>query len=82
MAARILMHEAGADLVGMSEIASNAGVRPDTVGKWRLRHADFPVPIATLAMGPLWSWYEVEAWLAVERPPGRPRRAAPPAGAL
>jgi hypothetical protein len=57
---------------GISEIAKRAGVKPDTVHAWRSRHATFPAPAQTLAMGPLWWWSDVAAWLAVPRKAGRP----------
>jgi hypothetical protein len=50
-------------LVGVPEIADSAGVRADTVRKWRQRHADFPRPIAELNAGPVWSLEGVERWL-------------------
>lgn len=63
------------DLLGVTEIAERAGVKLDTVQKWRQRHLDFPKPVAELAMGPVWEWSDVELWLAKERRPGRPRVA-------
>lgn len=63
------------DLVSVTEIAERAGTTPGTVHSWRRRHADFPRPIAELAIGPVWSWPDVERWLAVERRPGRPRKS-------
>lgn len=60
-------------LVGVTEIAERAGVRPDTVHAWRARHATFPAPAEDLAMGPVWWWSDVAAWLAIPRRPGRPR---------
>ena len=65
------------DLVGTSEVAARAGIRPNTVSVWRRRHRDFPAPLVTLASGPVWSWPEVQAWLAHPRPPGRPRTIGP-----
>ena len=60
------------DPVGVAEIARRAGTSPGMVRNWRRRHADFPIPLAELAMGPVWDWPEVEAWLAKPRPMGRP----------
>lgn len=62
-------------LVGMTEIADRAGVQANTVKVWRQRHADFPEPIAQLAIGPVWSWHDVEPWVErqKQRKPG-PRR--------
>jgi predicted nucleic acid-binding protein len=50
------------ELVGVSEIARRVQVRPDTVHKWRMRHAGFPSPIADLAAGPVWRWDDVRDW--------------------
>lgn len=50
-------------LVGVPEIAAHAGVRPDTVRKWRQRHDDFPQPLVELSAGPVWSLEAVERWL-------------------
>lgn len=50
-------------LVGVPEIAARAGVKTDTVRKWRQRHDDFPRPLADLAAGPVWSLEAVERWL-------------------
>lgn len=60
------------DLVGVPEIAERAEVKVPTVHSWRARHADFPTPIRTLGMGPVWSWTQVERWVARRRGPGRP----------
>jgi predicted DNA-binding transcriptional regulator AlpA len=65
------------DLVGPIEIAQRAGVKRDTVEKWRVRHAGtFPAPIVRLAAGPVWLWRDVEAWLAIPRRPGKPPKSA------
>lgn len=51
------------DLVGAAEIAARLGMRQNhTVHEWRKRYADFPAPIAELAMGHVWSWTEVARW--------------------
>lgn len=61
-----------ADLVSVREIAERAGVRPDTVHKWRARHTDFPTPFSHVAGGvPVWVWPDVKEWIAVPRRPGR-----------
>lgn len=52
------------DLVGFTEIAKRHGTTPGTVRSWRYRHSDFPEPVAELAMGPVFSWEEVERWLS------------------
>lgn len=60
------------DLVGVTEIAQRANVKPDTVLKWRKRHADFPQP-TLLAAGPVWEWAAVANWVKQPRSAGRPR---------
>ena len=55
------------DPVGISEIAERHGTTPGTIRSWRHRHPDFPLPIAELAMGPLFDWREVETWLRTRR---------------
>ena len=51
------------DLVGTHEIAERIGrAFPSIVRAWKRRHKDFPKPIATLSMGKIWNWKEVEDW--------------------
>ena len=50
-------------LVGITEIAMRAGVQKPAVSMWRKRYAAFPHPIEELQTGPVWLWYEVQAWL-------------------
>jgi hypothetical protein len=52
-----------AELVGMIEIAMRAGVRRAVVSVWRARYPDFPAPVAELAIGPVFVWAPVQAWL-------------------
>jgi hypothetical protein len=50
-------------LVGATEIAERLGApAAHRVHDWRRRYADFPAPVATLAMGLVWNWPEVERW--------------------
>lgn len=50
-------------LVGASEIIKRLGLkRTQVVHLWRRRHPDFPDPIASLDMGLVWHWPEVERW--------------------
>jgi hypothetical protein len=51
-------------IVGMDEISDRLDVGKFTVVKWRQRYDDFPAPRFTLAIGPVWNWYEVEQWAA------------------
>lgn len=53
------------DIVDASEIGKRLGVQKKSVHQWRTRHADFPAPYKTLAIGPVWAWLEVFLW-AVE----------------
>ena len=50
-------------LVGASEIARRLGAKQrQAVHLWRKRYEDFPEPVATLDMGLVWYWPEVERW--------------------
>lgn len=52
------------ELVGAKDIATRAGVKVDTVHKWRTRHQTFPKPVAVISdTVPVWDWLEVEAWI-------------------
>lgn len=61
------------NLVSVAEVAERLGTTSGTVHSWRRRHADFPAPLTTLAVGPIWRWEDVARWAAVPRRPGRPR---------
>ena len=51
------------DLVGAAEIAERLGLASSSVVRdWRRRYADFPSPVLTLRMGPVWHWPDVAAW--------------------
>jgi hypothetical protein len=52
------------DRVTAAAIARRAGVGRAAVGNWRKRYADFPAPVAGGANTPLFSWVQVERWLA------------------
>jgi predicted DNA-binding transcriptional regulator AlpA len=53
------------DLVGAAEIAERLGLaHPQTVHTWRRRHADFPAPVAVLKQAMVWSWPDVQEWVA------------------
>lgn len=50
-------------LVGAAEIAQRLGLKSvPTVHQWHRRHDDFPEPVATLTMGLVWYWPDVEKW--------------------
>lgn len=50
-------------LDGASEIAKRLGVaRTQVIHVWRQRHPDFPQPVATLDMGLVFYWPDVERW--------------------
>ena len=51
------------ELVSVSEIAARARRPISTIQSWRRRHHDFPVPVASLAAGPVWTWPVVERWI-------------------
>ena len=51
-------------LVSVAEIAARAGRSVNTVQSWRRRHPDFPMPVARLAAGPVWTWPTVNTWIA------------------
>lgn len=50
-------------LVGLIEIAMRAGVRRPVVSMWRTRYTNFPEPVSTLSVGPIFWWPEIERWL-------------------
>lgn len=52
------------ELMGIYEIAQLAGVSPQAVSNWVVRKADFPLPVATLASGPIWNGQRIRRWLA------------------
>jgi chromosome partitioning protein len=49
-------------LLGTAEVASLLNVSKQTVANWRVRHVDFPAPVAELASGPVWQEGDVVAW--------------------
>jgi hypothetical protein len=51
-------------LIGIFEIAEIANVSPSAVANWRKRFSDFPVPLAELKSGPVFSENQVKLWLA------------------
>lgn len=52
------------DLVGAKDIAERAGVKVDSVHKWRDRHSAFPQPVAIVSGSiPVWTWGSVRRWL-------------------
>src|SRR3984893_17610410 len=51
-------------LIGVFEVAELANVSPSAVANWRKRFPDFPVPLAELKSGPVFSESQVKLWLA------------------
>jgi hypothetical protein len=49
-------------VVGISDIANEAGVSRACVCNWAKRWPDFPAPVRVLAMGPIYSNAAVQAW--------------------
>ena len=64
------------DVVGVPEIAQILGVSRQRVYQLIDTYEDFPEPVATLAVGRIWSRDAVEEWnrLHGERPSGKHRR--------
>ena len=64
------------ELIGLSEIAAILGVSKQRVGQLRAR-ADFPVPVAELAAGPVWHREMLDRFIrAWPRRAGRPAKAS------
>jgi|Laugresbdmm110sn_1035088.scaffolds.fasta_scaffold159011_2 hypothetical protein len=65
------------NLVGAMDIAKRLGYAfPNIVHQWRKRYKGFPKPLATLSMGSIWDWKEVEDWaVRTKRLTERERRA-------
>ena len=51
------------ELLGIHEVASMAGVSRQAVVNWRNRFSDFPLPVAELRAGPVFSREQMRAWL-------------------
>jgi hypothetical protein len=52
-----------AELVGLQEIATIAGVTASAVANWRKRFPDFPTPVVELKAGPVFHTGQVRLWL-------------------
>ena len=64
------------DPVGVVEIAEMLGVSRQRVNQLMHTYADFPEPMAELAMGRLWHRADIENWVRSHpRPTGRPKSA-------
>jgi hypothetical protein len=61
----VLLH----DLVGLVEIAVRTGVTSQAVSNWSTQYVDFPPPATELAMGRIWRWSDVAAFLRAEQLP-------------
>jgi predicted DNA-binding transcriptional regulator AlpA len=57
-----------ADLIGLTEIAEMYGVTKNVASGWTRKH-DFPNPVHTLRMGPMWDQHKVRAWKTPELSP-------------
>lgn len=51
-----------ADIVDAATIAHRIGVSRSAVANWRARYADFPEPLPTSTINPVFSWRAVERW--------------------
>ena len=51
-------------LIGVFEVAELANVGASAVANWRKRFSDFPVPLAELKSGPVFSESQIKLWLA------------------
>lgn len=51
------------NLVAVQDIADLCGVSKQAVGMWKVRHADFPGSVVTIAHRPLYLKDEVIAWV-------------------
>jgi type I restriction enzyme M protein len=56
------------DLLGLSDVARLAGVRPSAVANWRDRYKDFPAPAANSGAGPAFQRDDIVSWLERNRP--------------
>lgn len=63
------------DLVSLAEIAAAAGVTRQRAQQWAKDRTDFPTPVLTTSLGPLYARAATDHWLATaRRRAGRPRR--------
>jgi hypothetical protein len=51
-------------LIGVFEVAELANVSASAVANWRKRFLDFPIPLAELKSGPVFSESQIKLWLA------------------
>ena len=49
-------------LVGIAEVAELFGTTRQAASNWRVRHANFPSPTASLKSGPVWELPDIIAW--------------------
>lgn len=69
------------ELVSVAEVAARAGRSANTIQSWRRRNADFPLPVAQLATGPVWMWPAVQRWIELRTRGRRGQRPALPEAA-
>lgn len=75
-AERQAAHPARLELIGTAEAAEILGVSPQRAAQLVREHADFPAPVATPRMGPVFTRASVEAFdRRWQRRAGRPRTA-------
>jgi predicted DNA-binding transcriptional regulator AlpA len=74
----VLMPREEEPVVGLSEVAEMLDVNKHTAKRYVARE-DFPAPIASLAMGPVWRRNAVERWATktLPLPQGRPPKGKP-----
>lgn len=64
-----IRHEHGPfDYAGIAEVAEYLGVSKQTVVNWRRSFDDWPQPIATLAMGPIYRLCDIRDWRRAQQP--------------
>lgn len=56
------------DYAGHAEVAEYLGISKQCLTNWRNRYPDFPEPVATLKMGPIWRLHEIQAWHRATNP--------------
>lgn len=55
------------DMAGIGDLAKKYGVIPATVCNWAKRYDDFPEPLITISVGPIYSFKQVAKWHRTKR---------------